>query len=43
LINDPPLGDRTLELTDEQAETLVRELHSIIQNDRYPSVRVLWH
>jgi hypothetical protein len=25
-----------LELNDEQAETLVRELHSIIQNDRYP-------
>ena len=25
-----------LELTDEQTEALIRELHSIIQNDRYP-------
>jgi hypothetical protein len=25
-----------LELTDEQTEALTRELHSIIQNDRYP-------
>jgi hypothetical protein len=25
-----------LELTDVQAEVLTRELHSIIQNDRYP-------
>jgi hypothetical protein len=26
----------TLELTDEQTEALIRELHEIIQNDRYP-------
>jgi hypothetical protein len=25
-----------LELNDVQAEVLIRELHSIIQNDRYP-------
>jgi hypothetical protein len=25
-----------LELNDVQAEALIRELHSIIQNDRYP-------
>ena len=25
-----------LELSDVQAEVLIRELHSIIQNDRYP-------
>ena len=25
-----------LELNDEQAEALIRELHNIIQNDRYP-------
>ena len=33
-----------LELNDEQAEALIRELHNIIQNDRYflsPRVRVL--
>jgi hypothetical protein len=25
-----------LDLTDDQTEALIRELHSIIQNDRYP-------
>ena len=30
-----------LELNDVQAEVLTRELRSIIQNDRYPSVHAL--
>jgi hypothetical protein len=25
-----------LEITDEQTEALIRELHGIVQNDRYP-------
>jgi hypothetical protein len=32
-----------LELNDVQTEVLIRELHNIVQNDRYPSVHVLWH
>jgi hypothetical protein len=32
-----------LELNDLQTEALIRELHNIIQNDRYPSVPALWH
>jgi hypothetical protein len=32
-----------LELNEVQAEVLTRELHSIIQNDRYPLSSRLWH
>jgi hypothetical protein len=32
-----------LELNDLQTDVLIRELGSIIQNDRYPPVHVLWY
>jgi hypothetical protein len=32
-----------LELTDEQAEALIRGLRKLIDDDRYPLSPALWH
>jgi hypothetical protein len=34
------IGAMHLDLTDEQAEALIRELTQIIENDRYPLISV---
>jgi len=36
LVKDPTFGIMNLELTDEEADAIVRELDGIVRNDRYP-------
>lgn len=39
----PYIRSMNLELTDEQAEALIRGLRKLIDDDRYPPVHALWY